>query len=79
MSTLYLIGLFGVSIAILAALVEAIIAVSRPAQWVRARGASPIRLVQTEERRLQQLPHVGVERRQSPVARPDDVQPRRIA
>jgi hypothetical protein len=63
LSTLYLLALCGVGLLLLAAVVEALLAVSRKPDWtVRTRR---LRLVHAVDRRSQAAPFVGAERRGS--------------
>ncbi len=64
MSFLYLIALAAVAVALIATLVDALRAVSRRPDWsVARRFESSLSLVHTEDRRREQLPYVGVDRR----------------
>ena len=77
MSILYLLALVGVGIALIAALVEAVLSVSRKPDW----SASPthLHLVSTVDRRAQQLRFVGADRRSAATAAQDDpVEPVRL-
>ena len=65
MSTLYLIALGAVAIALLAALLDAVIGVSRRPQWDAVRPA-PV-LIETEDRRVHELSFVGADRRDAAV------------
>ena len=61
MSTLYLIALGAVTVALLGALIDAVMAVSRPTNWTVRR---PLLMVaKTPEHRTQELPVVGRDRR----------------
>lgn len=64
MSIVYLIALTAVFAMILAAMAEAVAAVSRKPMWQAARMPS-LQLVETTDRRTQNLPFVGTERRQA--------------
>jgi hypothetical protein len=64
LSTLYLIALGAVSVAILGALVDAVLSVSRPKNWTVRR--TILTAVDTTDRRVQDLPIVGRDRRQGP-------------
>lgn len=69
MSTLYLLSLGAVCVAILAAVLEAVLSVSSKPKWAEHRHA--LTLVVSEDRRKQQLPYVGAERRLAPEAYPE--------
>jgi|GEM_PF-4916157 len=70
METLYVVLMFGVTLSILGTLAEAIRAVRSKPIW--EQNAIPVAFV---ERRTQNLPYVGVERRQSKVTQPAEQQP----
>lgn len=75
MSTLYLLALCGVGFMLLAAVVEALLAVSRKPDWtVKPRR---LRLVQAVDRRTQAVPYLGVERRGSQFQDLDSGEPQR--
>jgi hypothetical protein len=61
LSTLYLLALCGVGLALLAVAVEAIVSVTRKRPWPTA--PSRLVLVETLDRRRQALPFVGEDRR----------------
>jgi hypothetical protein len=61
LSTLYLCALAGVCAILLGVLLEAIVAVSRKPVWTAPRRS--LTLVPPLDRRTQQLPFVGVDRR----------------
>ena len=61
MSTLYLIGLSGVCLAVLALMLEAVVSVTRKPKW--SLPTHRLQLVATEDRRTQELPFDGAERR----------------
>ncbi len=65
MSAVYLIALLGVGVSILWLLVEAVMSVSRKPSW-ETQVFRSLTLVPTEERRKEQLPFVGVNRRNEP-------------
>jgi hypothetical protein len=69
LSFIYLVALWGVGIAIVAIMIDAVISVSRPPSWKTMTGPRTLQLVETEDRRTQQIPFVGVDRR-APVAAP---------
>ena len=60
-STLYLIALGAVGLALLGALVEAVTSVSRKPQWASVHAG--LRLVHSNDRRRRDLPFVGADRR----------------
>lgn len=68
MSSLYLAMLCGVAIALLWAIADAVLSVSRKPDWSIPK--RPLALVETVERRSQSLPFVGGERRQDRAAEP---------
>ncbi len=69
MSTIYLLALAGVGLAILMATAEAVRSVSRKPQWSRSVFAKPsLQAVETIDRRQAQLPFVGKDRRKSAVS-----------
>ena len=61
LSTLYLLALCGVGVALLAVAVEAMVSVTRKRPWPTAR--SRFAVVKTVDRRHQALPFVGQDRR----------------
>lgn len=63
MSTLYLITLIGVCTALLGVMIDAIVSVSRKSKWSQQRLS--LHLVHSADRRVEQLPFVGAERRVS--------------
>lgn len=65
MSTLYLIALGAVAIALLAALLDAVIGVSRRPHRDAVRPA--LLLIETEDRRVHELSFVGADRRDAAV------------
>jgi len=65
LSLVYLVALIAVSAALLAGLAEAVWSVSREPIWGQA--ARVLTLVPTSDRRTQDLPFVGVERRRAAV------------
>jgi hypothetical protein len=67
LSTFYLIALGGVGVVILAALFDALVAVSRKPQWGSARGRHLVPVV-TTDRRGEGLAFVGAERRHDRVS-----------
>ena len=67
LSAVYLIALVGVGVSILWLLVEAVVSVSRKPCW-ETQVFRSLTLVPTEERRKEQLPFVGVNRRTEPAA-----------
>lgn len=69
MSTVYLLCLGAVGVALLAAVIEAVLAVSGKPKWAAQRHS--LSLVETVERRKEQLPFVGAERRLAPEAYPE--------
>jgi hypothetical protein len=77
LSFIYLAALVGVGIAIVFSLAEAVLSVSRPAEWKRNPQEAFVQLVKSEERRTQQLPFVGTERRQTAIQRAHDIGNRR--
>ena len=61
MFTIYFFALIGVTVIILAVMLDSILAVSRPAKWTLHK---PILMsVQTDERRGQDVSFIGTERR----------------
>ena len=73
MSAVYLLALLGVSVSILWLLVDAVMSVSRKPRW-ETQVFRSLTLVATEDRRKQDLPFVGADRRQASAAaaREDD-------
>ena len=69
-STLYLIALAGFCIIVLAAVVEAVLAVSRRPDWSKTP-QTRLHLMPTEERRTQDIPFIGAERRADGAAADD--------
>jgi len=65
LSLVYLVALIAVSATLLAALAEAVWSVSRKPVW--GQPANVLTLVRTVERRTQDLPFVGAERRRAAV------------
>jgi len=65
LSFVYLVALIAVAIALLAGLAEAVWAVSRKQTW--GQPSTELTLVSTEERRKQNLPFVGRDRRRAAV------------
>ena len=63
MSTIYLIALTGVSLALLGALAESVWSLTRKPVWSEPRQF--LRAVTTVDRRLHLLPYIGVERRRT--------------
>lgn len=63
MSTLYLLALVGVCVALLAVMGEAIVSVSRTPRWTTPRRR--LMVVEAVERRTQNLPFVGTDRRKT--------------
>jgi hypothetical protein len=63
LATLYIFALCGFSVVFLGMLVEALRAVSRKPQWETPRVT--LAVVQTVDRRTQNLPFVGVDRRRA--------------
>ncbi len=80
MDFIYLLLLSGVALAVFSALFEAIAALNRKPSWEQpaaATQATPqLELVATVDRRKQQLPYVGEDRRRSaaPAAAPAEAQ-----
>ena len=75
MSTLYLLALCGVGFMLLAAVFEALLAVSRKPDWtVKTRR---LHLVHAVDRRNQAVPFVGAERRGSQFQDVDSGEPQR--
>jgi hypothetical protein len=64
LSVVYLIALIAVCLTLVAAAAEAVWSVSRKPVWTQSRQA--LHLVTTPERRSQDLPFVGTERRRAP-------------
>ena len=64
LSAVYLVALVGVGISILWLLVDAVLSVSRRPRWETLQFRS-LTLVSADERRQQELPYVGAERRKS--------------
>jgi hypothetical protein len=69
LSVVYLIALIAVCMTLLAAAAEAIWSVSCKPVWNQSR--HELRTVQTQERRTQDLPFVGAERRRATALDPD--------
>lgn len=66
MDFIYLLLLSGVALAIFSALFEAIAAINRKPTWQEPAAKAPqLELVETIDRRKQQLPYVGQDRRGS--------------
>lgn len=65
MSTLYLIALVGVGLAIVAITLESILSVSRKPSWAGPLARPRLAVVPTVDRREQDLPFVGPGRRQT--------------
>jgi hypothetical protein len=63
-SVVYLIALAGVAVAIVWLLADAVLSVSRKPRW-ETLASRRLHLVQTVERRSQNLPFVGAERRKA--------------
>ncbi len=63
MSTIYLIALAAVFVAILGALIEAVLSVSRPQAWPARR--TILTLAPSDDRRVRDLPYAGQERRRN--------------
>ena len=81
MDFIYLLLLAGVALAVFSALFEAIAALNRKPSWEQpaeaTTGAAPqLELVATIDRRKQQMPYVGEDRRRSaaPAAAPAEAQ-----
>jgi hypothetical protein len=70
LSFIYLVALWGVGIAIVAVMLDAVISVSRPPSWKTMTGPRTLQLIATADRRTQQLPFVGKDRRAA-VAAPE--------
>jgi hypothetical protein len=70
LSFIYLVALWGVGIAIVAVMLDAVISVSRAPSWKTMARPRTLQLVETEDRRTQQLPFVGKDRRAA-VAAPE--------
>lgn len=66
MSLIYSAALIGVSLALLAGLVEAVWSISRKPRWGETRHS--LSLVATTERRTQSMPFVGHDRRRDATA-----------
>jgi hypothetical protein len=64
-STLYLVALVGVAIALLVTVIDAVASVSRRVTWQHARFAVRLSVVDTADMRDSQLPYVGSDRRVS--------------
>jgi hypothetical protein len=67
LSAVYLVALMGVAVSILWVLVDAVMSVSRKPRW-EAQVFHSLTLVPTEDRRKQDLPFVGVDRRKARAA-----------
>ncbi len=78
MSTLYLLALAGVGLMLLAAVVEALLAVSRKPDWSVVKPRH-LRLTQTLDRRGQVVPFIGPDRRVSQFQDLDSGEQRRRA
>ncbi len=75
MSLIYLLALAGVCMAVVALVVEAVLSVARPARWGELRAEwAPVASTQPDRRR-QQLPFVGRDRRQQAVVGQPDASP----
>ena len=61
MFTIYFFALVGVTVIILAVMFDSILTVSRPAKWARYEPA--LMAVETVDRRTQEVPFIGSERR----------------
>lgn len=69
MSTIYLVTLIGVAVALLYAIADVVVSLSRRPVWERpAHRPMQLAAVETVERREQQLPFVGADRRLQPQA-----------
>ena len=68
MSAVYLVALLGVGASILWLLIDAVMSVSRKPRW-EAQVFGSLSLVPTEDRRKQDLPFVGVDRRRAAAAK----------
>lgn len=79
MSTLYLLAMSSVGIAILFAVMESVLSVSRRPNWQSARFAPALAVVNTGDRRTMQLPYVGQERREAIASAPSGSSPVRVA
>lgn len=66
MFILYAVMLVGVCAVLLGLMLDAVVSVSRKPQWGHPRRT--LALVEVEDRRVQQLPYVGQERRLSQLA-----------
>jgi hypothetical protein len=71
LSAVYLVALVGVGVSILWVLVDAVMSVSRKPNWEKQVFRS-LTLMPTEDRRKQDLPFVGAERRKSRAASADE-------
>lgn len=76
MSTLYLLALAAVGVAILGSLIEAVLSVSRPRAWPARRPI--LMLAAPVDRRVRDLPFVGADRRRQVESEHTETQ-RRIA
>ena len=77
LSTVYLIALCAVGVALIAALLDAVLAVSRRREWQVERPT--LMLVAAEDRRTRALPFVGSERRAPDGGTPSRTDERQIA
>ena len=78
LSTVYLIALCAVGVALIAALLDAVLAVSRRREWQVER-PTLMMLVTAEDRRTRALPFVGSERRAPDGGTPSRTDERQIA
>jgi hypothetical protein len=78
LSAIYLLVLLGVGLAILAMTLDSILSVSRKPSWAEDIARPMLHVVPVVERREQDLPFVGAERRQVTTA-PEEVRSNRAA